>query len=65
MAYFLIFSIVLIPISVIHFLLDKNSFSKTYFIQGFIASLGTAIASTLADNALALPDAPQGPTAAV
>ena len=65
MAYFLIFSLVLIPISIIHFLICGNCFSTKYFVQGFIASLGTAIASTLADNALALKDAPQGPTVAV
>ena len=64
-AYFLLFSLVLVPISIIHFLLCQDCFSLKYFIQGFFASLTSAVASVLVDKALAMKDTPQGPTSAV
>ena len=65
MAYFVISSILQIIPSILVFVTDKGSFSWYFFIQGFVASFSTCVASTLADYGLGLKDAPQGPTVAL
>ena len=65
MAYFFISSVFLIVPSIFVFISNKDSFSLHYFVQGFIASICACIAATLADFALGLKDAPQGPSVAL